>query len=639
MPTALLILLGLTGFSVALIGSPRASLWVLVTTWLLVPGGARLPGLASGPLFIHRVILIALLLGLLRRAAIGQLDRGVFTVRGVHLAFAAYLAVSFLDGVLLAESSIPYQVNTNAYLNIVEQAVWFVVALALFRAVGARSAAGVIFAGAGVLAAITVSEHFLSWSYSQWFTRHLLDPDGLLSLDLGRRGPHERVRGSATFALEFGWIAAMLVPLTAAVAAVSRRTVAWLVPAALTISMLWSWSRSAYSALAIGAIVLLLGAVLDRPRPLAVFGLSGLGLTALLLQGSLREVLDLGSSGGETDLRFERLPAIFEAVAHRPVFGLGLGGLLQRRVRVVDVSWVNTYATIGVIGVIALAALLLVAIHTATRFVLARPAPGRLIAAGAAAAAVAAPLGLLSYDLVTLRASTETLWALSALALVANEELGVLPRSPIRRQGGVPALAVGLGVIGLVVGVALAMTTPERFSIDATFTTVAPRAAAVASGGQPYVDKVLSQTACTVIDAAEVSATVRCQDLDQLAGGVGTVRVESNDPVAVQQSYDVVRAQLEKGMHRASIAVVSRDRGRPNWATTAPLWLMAVGAALGSLATDERSPLTVLRKRGVRPSVTATDPIVPGGPDDRPGRASAARARPRSGLPPTNPRG
>src|SRR5690606_10878944 len=127
-------------------GAPRASLVVLTSTWLLVPGVARIPGAVEGHLFIHRVVFAAVLAGLVRAVLAGRLDRQVFAVRGVHAAFAAYLLVALLVGVVLAEPGIPATMNTNAYLALVDQAMFFVTALALFRAVGARHAATVITA-------------------------------------------------------------------------------------------------------------------------------------------------------------------------------------------------------------------------------------------------------------------------------------------------------------------------------------------------------------------------------------------------------------------------------------------------------------------------------------------------------------
>lgn len=576
-------------------GRPRPALMALTATWLLVPGLARVPGAVDGQLFIHRVVVAATLLGLLRGVLLGRIDRSVFAIRGVHAAFAAYLLVGLLDGLVLAGSEVPTSLSLLAYVDLVYQAVFFVTALALFRAAGARQAAGVVAGVAGVVAVLGIAEHVLGWSWSQWFAQDLADPTGLMSSDLAQRGPHRRIRVAGAFSLEMGWVTAMLIPVTVAVALLARRyaRLVWVVPAGLLLSMVWTWSRSAYAGLAVGLAVLGLGFVLDRPRRVLPLGAIGLVLAGALLRGPLRRALEVGVTGGEQDVRFERLPDILGFAADRPISGLGLAGLEVRRIPVVDISWLSTYATLGLLGVLALAATLLAAAHAAGRFVQSGPSPARTIAAGAAGAVVAAPIGFASYDLGTLYQSTETVWAMVALALAANEELGVLPRPLVRRTRLVPPLAIAFGIVGVVAGGVLAVTVPGRATIDAAFTTVDPGVAAAAPGEQTYTFKVLSQTACVVVDAADLRATVRCQDLDQVGGGIGTLRVESPTRAGAEAAYDEARQRLLGVFPKATVGAIARGSGRPTWATTAPLWLGAVGLAAGATMPDRaaRPPL------------------------------------------------
>lgn len=599
MPAALLTLLLAAGVLLAASGRPRAMATSLATTWLLVPGAARLPGTGSGQLLIHRVILAAVVIGLFRALVLGRLDRRVLTIRGTHLAFVGFLAVALVTGVLLAEPRIPTSTTANTYAALFEQGLFFAVALAVFRATGARRSALIVTAVAGVLAAIGISEGLFSWSYSQWITQDLADPSGLLSLDLGTRGPHERVRAASTFALELGWIIALLLPLTiaTAIATRGRARLLWAVPAGLLVAMVWTWSRSTYAGLAVGLAVLALGVVVDQPRRAAPLAFVGLVLGGLLLQGPLRSTLDLGQTRGEQDVRFQRLPELFDLASERPIGGLGLGGLLVRRFTAVDLSWVNTYATIGVVGVIALAALLLTAAHAASRFLLAGPSPTRLVAAGATAGVIVAPVGLAAYDLLSLRGSTSTVWALAALALAAGEELGVLPVPLRRRVELVPRPAFALGLLGLAGGFVLAATVPAVHSVDATFTTVAPRALAVVRSDNPYTGKVLGQTGCLVVEQVE-AVDVSCLDRDQVAGGVGELRIEAASADEAWQDHLAVRDLLERTFPRALVAVVDEGSGRPTWATTAPIWLFASGFAIGALLPD----------RAYRPVPSATDP-------------------------------
>lgn len=597
------------GVLLAVGGRPRAMAWVLTVMWLLVPGATRVPGTGAGQLFIHRLVIAAVVVGLLRGLLQARVDRRVFAIRGTHVAFIAFLAVAVVTGVILAEPRIPAPLSTNTYAGLAEQFAFFVVALAVFRAVGAHYAAVVVTVTAGVLAAIAVSEGLLSWSYTQWFTRDLPDATGLLSLDLTRRGPFERVRGSALFALELGWITALLLPLTVATAmsARGRGRFLWAVPATLIVAMVWTWSRSSYAGLAVGLLVLALGVVVDRPQRAAPLAVVGLVLGGLVLQGPLRTTLDLGQTSGEQDVRFQRLPELFDLASERPLVGLGLGGLLDRRFTAVDLSWVNSYATIGVLGVVALAALLLTAAHGAGRFLLAGPSGTRLLAAGAAGGVVVAPIGLAAYDLLSLRTSTQTVWALTALALAANEELGVLPVPMQRRAQLVPRPAFGLGLLGLAGGFVLALSVPAVHHMDALFTTISPRTAAVGVRDNPYPGKVLGQTGCLVLNAVDFEGSVDCRDIDRVPGGVGLVRIESGDPETTARTYAAVDANLAAVFPHAMLTVVDQGSGRPTWATTAPVWLFAAGFASGALLPDrayrrvgaQRPPARVAR--GVQP--------------------------------------
>lgn len=590
MPAALLFVLVVIAVGVAFSGPPQAAATVLVATWLLVPGAARVPWTGVGQVFIHRVVIAAVLAQLLRRALSGHLDRKVLGIRGVHIAFAALLGVAAAVGVVLAGAdTIPRQ-NIDGWLILLEQLAFFVAALALFRQCGARRSAEVIAAVAGVLGAVAISEHLLGWSYSRWFSAHIPDPSGLLTFPLERRGPHERVRAAGTFALELGWVVALLIPVAVAAAAtrVSRaqgtaiRT-RWplLVPPLLVLALVWSWSRSSYAGLAVGMVAVLLGIVLDRPRQLIVVALGCAIVAAIAFQAPLRETIDLSSTTGEQDVRIQRLPEVLEPVADRPYTGLGLGGLLAQGVFVVDNSWVTTYATLGAIGASAFAVLLVVALHSTSRFLRAGPGPTRLIGASASGAVAASLIAFTTYDFATLRTSTEALWGLTALGLVANEELGVL-RTPMRTDPP-PARVWALAAVGAVAGIALWTATPARSTADAVFTTVHPRVAAAAPGAQSFTIKVLSQSACLVVEHIGPPGTVRCRDEDQIAGGVGDVRVEAPTAGEVDRRLAEMRTRLVGAFPAATLEVRARGHGRPSAVVTAPLWAAVLGGAVGSL--------------------------------------------------------
>lgn len=591
MPAALLFLLVLLGMGVAFAGPPRAAATALVATWLLVPGAARVPWTGTGEVFIHRAVIAAVLARLLRQAIGGRLAPKVLGIRGVHVAFAGLLTVAAAVGVVLAGAdTIPRQ-NLDGLLVLADQLAFFVAALALFRQCGARRSVEVVAAVAGVLGAVAVTEHLFGWSYSRWFSAHIPDPSGLLTFPLEQRGPHERVRASGTFALELGWVVALLIPVAVAAASTRLRgrpdapiRSRWplLVPPVLVLALVWSWSRSSYAGLAIGMVAVLLGMVLDRPRQLLVVAVGCAVVAAIAFQAPLRETIDQSSTNGEQDVRIQRLPEVLEPVAERPYTGLGLGGLLSHGVFVVDNSWVTTYATLGAVGVVAFAALLVVALHSTSRFLRAGPGQTRLIAAAASGAVAASLIALSTYDFVTLRTSTEALWGLTALGLVANEELGVL-RSPMRTDPP-PVRVWALAALGALAGVALWAASPPRATADAVFTTVHPRVAAAAPGTQSFTIKVLSQSACLLVREVGSTGTVRCRDEDQIAGGVGTVRIEAPTAREVDRRVAEVRTRLVAAFPAATFELRARGRGRPSAIVTAPLWAAALGGALGALA-------------------------------------------------------
>lgn len=624
MPAAAVWVLLATGVIVAVTGRARHATVVLAATWLLVPGSARVPGADDGQLLLHRVVLLAVLVGLVRALLLGRLHPRTFAVRGVHAAFGIHLVVAALIGLALARPGVAASLGTNAFLELVEQAVFFVACLALFRAVGPRWTAAVVTATAAVGALIGLVERQTGWSYSRWFARDLADPTGLLSADLATRGPHERIRVAGAFALEYGWVTALLVPLALAVALGTSgrwRPVAWAAPGLLVAGVISTWSRTAYAGLAVGLGVLALGVVLDRPQRTVPLGIGGLVFGGVLLQGPLQRTLEVGGGGGDRDVRLARLPDVLGLVADRPLLGSGLGGLLDRRISVVDVGWVTTYATIGLLGVITLAALLLAAAHAGSRFVLSAPSPTRTVAAAATATVVAAPLALASYDFGTLRMSTETLWAMAALAIAAGERLQLLPVPVVRRDYRVPVAAAVLGVLGLVGGVCLALAVPARHSIDVVFSVSDPAVVASTPSDQAYTTKVLSQTACMVIDEIDLAATARCLDLDQVAGGTGTVRLEAANRSAVEAAHEALVQRLRHVFPAATVTVAERGRGRPTWASTAPVWMAAAGFAIGATAPDRRRRPAVSGPPGGRPALAAGAPARtrPPRPAPRPG--------------------
>lgn len=146
-----------------------------------------------------------------------------------------------------------------------------------------------------------------------------------------------------------------------------------------------------------------------------------------------------------------------------------------------------------------------------------------------------------------------------------------------------PARVWALAAAGAVVGAALWAATPARSTADAVFTTVNPRVAAATPGTQSFTIKVLSQSACLVVENIGTPGTVRCQDEDQIAGGVGKVRIEAPTAPEVDRWLTEVRARLVAAFPAATLEVRARGHGRPSAAVTAPLWVAVLFGAAGAL--------------------------------------------------------
>jgi hypothetical protein len=181
---------------------------------------------------------------------------------------------------------------------------------------------------------------------------------------------------------------------------------------------------------------------------------------------------------------------------------------------------------------------------------------------------------------------------------VANEETGVL-RTPVDLRPP-PSRVWPMAIVGSLVGVAIFLAAPERSTIDAVFTTVDPRFAAAAPTGQDFTVKVLSQTACLAVDEVEGPGSVTCRDRDQLAGGIGEVRVEAATDAEAAATLEAVRTRLTSTFRAATLQVRDRGRGRSTAAVTAPLWAAVVAGAAAALAP-------------IRPSGAAgSAPLAPG---------------------------
>jgi O-Antigen ligase len=220
------------------------------------------------------------------------------------------------------------------------------------------------------------------------------------------RGSLNRATGTAVTPIELGVVAGMLLPLSIWLGLhdTDRRTIKRWAPAVLiSMAAATSVSRSGILAIvaAFGLMVVLMPPV---PRAAALcavpFGVVGAFMTAHGLIGTLASFFSAGSSDSSIQYRTHDYP-LAEAVWQKaPVFGHGGGTWIPvNELDIFDNQFLNTAVELGLLGVIALVAFLVVPAITA---LVARKRSGdpelRLLCAALAGAGLAAAGCSVTFD-------------------------------------------------------------------------------------------------------------------------------------------------------------------------------------------------------------------------------------------------
>jgi hypothetical protein len=232
------------------------------------------------------------------------------------------------------------------------------------------------------------------------------------------------------------------------------------------------------------------------------------------------------------------------------------------------------YAEVGILGVLAWLAVLVVALVVGFASLRAPPGPLRAVAAACLAGMVLIPAAAAAYDFADVPQSGWTLSVLLALAVAIAE---ISPRREVRRRWRWSNRAL-LPMAGFVAGAVVFAVTPAHSAATYRFETIAPIWVANAPKPETFTGSVLAETACAVMteppQSTGVSIECRRVDLTQPAWlGVGELRVQAG-------SADQVRAVSADVLDRAKGVVpgVSASplggiqSGRPTWARTAPVW-------------------------------------------------------------------
>lgn len=581
--------------TLALLG---AALWAplevgfgaVVVAWLLVPGQLVVPH-APHVVLIDRVVLYGFLARLLWRIdRPGEVRGRAFTLTPLHAAFGLLLATAFVDGAVLIPTGASLAAGLHAWLAFVDLAVLFVVTLAMARTVGLWRTARLVVAVLVVAAGVGLVERATGHGWSHFFFEGLPFKDlADGSAPLATRNGHVRSQGAAQFALEYGWVLALLTPLLAVAVrrwATRRRLaggVGALAVVAVGLAIAFSSSRSALVAVAAGLGLLVVLAA-DRRLVVAALGLGGLLAVAVAVHPGL--VTGPFTSGNLTDplsVRTERLPVLFSLVAHRPFDGIGFFGATSAYGGLDD-AYALLYANIGVVGLLAWCAVIGTAAVGALRALRApRGSEARLIGTACAVGLVGVAVACAVYDAAS---TTQTPWALAVLGglgTAAGEVAGHRPAAARRWMWRALVPLVGIGVGALVLS-----SAPVSFAETFTVYTGAPYVDAYAGNPVSQVTgATLANTLCGLVTGSAVAAAgtqVQCTPLSDVVvyayPGAVEVTIRGPSPAAVRSEARRAFTPAFDAMYLAGGISTPLQSGQPAWAVTAPLWAGAVGLGL-----------------------------------------------------------
>ncbi len=674
-------MLGVVAGLLALFGPLEIAAGVLLGGWLFVPGTLSLPGLPHLAL-LTRVPLYALALraaleawpghgssrhGSSGHGSSGQGSSGQGEPRqgssrngepssrrvrlvlrahdlrptAIHAALAVWLVVGFVDGVALAGQGVSFAGDMHAWLRLVDAAVLFVVVLALARRLGPWRVARLAAFLACCTLVVAFAERVTGSGWSHFLFEHLpaeLGSPG--AAKLATRAGAVRVQVAAQFALEYGWVLVMMLPLVVVVIARAAgwparpataagantdgmpaaagsggpgrwRRALWIAPPAVVVGVVLTASRSAEVAVVAALLGLGVLAGLARRTMLrtALAAAIAIGAVAIVAPGALIAPFVAAAHTNSISIRLARLPLVFLAAASRPFVGAGFRGLVST-VPGVDDAYALTYATLGVLGLLAwLGLLTTIAVSIWPAIRAERGAFHRLTGAACLVGVVAVAVASGAYDLVVTPQSTWALMVVGALGVAVAEAVrarspssaaAVVGYQPARRASCRRTLQLLSGAMaGGVAGGVILLAVPAHVAANYQVVTVDPVVAGRSPAPISRLDgEVLVHTACGVMESASASrpgTELWCKSvssIDPLATpGLALMRVSGPNGASIRSVLDAGESSARSAGMMLSITVVSPPRdGRPAWAATAPLWMAVtgIGAAAFALALRRR---------------------------------------------------
>ncbi|HUC37237.1 MAG TPA: hypothetical protein VMR97_08950 [Acidimicrobiales bacterium] len=597
------LLLTLFGVAVIVAAPLEIAFGALVAFWLLVPGNLQVP-YAPHLFLVHRVVLYAFAFRLLVRHGHKEPKAGAYRPTPMHAALGVLLLVTFFDGVVFASRTDSLSADLHKWYTMLDLAVLFVVVVAVVRTISPKKALNVVACGAVAAVMIGLFERWIGHGWANFFFEHI--PANDLAAGAGplqTRAGHVRSQGAAQFALEYGWVLTMLLPL-AIVAAIRWargnprwRRVALVLPLLVALAVVFSGSRLPQFAMLV--TVVLLFVIAGPDRRLAAYGVAaGLGGAVVLIAhpSFITSPFSTTSTNDPASIRLDRLPPLFALVVHHPFTGLGFNGIASV-FGGLDDAFALTYSTLGVLGVLAWLVVGLTALAICARALRASPgSDARLIGAACLVGIVVTALAATNYDLVDTPQST---WALVFLAAIGTCAAEMVPRTVGARRKWLARLV--LPVAGVGVGFAVLAAAPTAASESLSVFTVAPWV--VASQGNAVESPQgteLVHTLCTSVtnpDTIEPGTNVTCLQGAKIFPadypGLALVTISGPTAQAVQAELKSAFTPIARYMALEGGPVGTIETGKPSWAVTAPL----SGGVAGLMAMLLLPPLTRRRRR------------------------------------------
>lgn len=605
MPLVGIYLITAAGVALALCAPLELAFAAVLGAWMLIPAGLILPGLLH-IFLVDRVILAAFAFRLLVRFRMSdEPPASAYRFTPLHFALAALLLVGYVDGALMAPGSL--HDNLVVWLTLLDATVFFIAALAVLRSIGIWPVVRSVAVVAGIAVGIGLIERITGHGWAGYLAEHV--PAAYQSsyvFPLATRGGSVRAQAASGFALEFGWVLAMLLPLLAVAVSVwidrhrrwgPRRHLLVLLPGAAVLAVIFTASRSAEIAVAVGAVLLVILAGAPRRLTTAVVISGVVVLVVAVLDPSLIvKPFTAASHTNSISSRLQRLPILFDLVVHRPFLGVGYTGYSSVLIGADD-GYALTYGQLGILGFLSFLAVLGTffavslrtlrsPVTTTTRFM------GAACIIGILGVAVASG----AYDLTFTEQSLWTLMLLGALSVVLSERV---PRS--QRVARSP-LRVVLPLVGAALGAVVLAVAPVGWSRSYTVYVISPNQLAQLDPSLlGWTSGQLASTFCAYLDTRVnlgPGTDLRCSQpgvLEQ-ATWYGEVSVRIAAPSA--QGVDTASQRALYVFYKLGYPTVAANgpiaTGKPSWAITAP-----VSGAFAGFMTAALLPPLRRRRRSV----------------------------------------